>query len=81
MAAKRYNMGYDDDGQRVNFSGPILSQSHKLDELLERDECQIRQAVHKSLLQRGNRKQYWLSREEAGTLVAERSWLAVIRAS
>ncbi|KAF6167161.1 hypothetical protein GIB67_029799 [Kingdonia uniflora] len=58
MAAKRYNMGYDDDGQRVDFSGPILSQSHKLDELLERHERQIRQAVRKSLLQRGNKKQY-----------------------
>ncbi|KAF6164036.1 hypothetical protein GIB67_028740 [Kingdonia uniflora] len=73
MAAKRYNMDYDDDGQRVDFSGPILTQSHKLDELQKRHERQIRQAVRKSFLQRGNKKIYSLSREEAGTLVAERS--------
>lgn len=46
--------GFQDQGEKVEFSGPLLSQSHRIDELLERHERQIRQAVRKSWFQRGN---------------------------
>jgi hypothetical protein len=46
-------MGYQDQGDAVEFSGPLLSQSHKVDELLEKHERQIRRIVRKSWFQRG----------------------------
>ncbi|XP_010258219.1 PREDICTED: probable serine/threonine-protein kinase At1g54610 isoform X2 [Nelumbo nucifera] len=55
MAAKRSNLGYQDQGDMVEFSGPLLSQSHRVDELLERHERHIRQAVRRSWFQRGKR--------------------------
>uniref|UniRef100_A0ACD5UK20 Uncharacterized protein n=1 Tax=Avena sativa TaxID=4498 RepID=A0ACD5UK20_AVESA len=42
-------------GERVEYSGPILSQSHKFDELLEKRECHIRQVVRKSWFGRGRK--------------------------
>lgn len=45
--------GYQDQGDKVEFSGPLLSQSHRIDELLEKNERHIRQAVRKSWFQRG----------------------------
>lgn len=45
--------GYQDQGDTVEFSGPLLSQSHKVDELLEKHERQIRRIVRKSWFQRG----------------------------
>ncbi|MBA0616567.1 hypothetical protein Godav_016609 [Gossypium davidsonii] len=53
MAAKRNNLDYQDEREKVEFSGPLLSQSHRVDELLERNERQIRQAIRKSWFQRG----------------------------
>lgn len=44
---------YQDQGEKVEFSGPLLSQSHRVDELLERHERHIRQAVRRSWFQRG----------------------------
>ncbi|KDO55459.1 hypothetical protein CISIN_1g005119mg [Citrus sinensis] len=55
MATKRNNLGFQDQGEKVEFSGPLLSQSHRIDELLERHERQIRQAVRKSWFQRGKK--------------------------
>lgn len=37
----------------MEFSGPLLSQSNRIDELLERHERQIRRAVRKSWFHRG----------------------------
>ncbi|OVA08822.1 Protein kinase domain [Macleaya cordata] len=51
LPAKRSNL----DEDRADFSGPLLTQSYKVDELLERQELRIRRAVrnhHGS--QRGN---------------------------
>ncbi|WCJ35899.1 Protein kinase superfamily protein [Euphorbia peplus] len=56
MEARRNNMGYQDRGEKVDFSGPLLCQSHKVDELLEKHERHIRQAVRKSWFHRGSRK-------------------------
>ncbi|GAB4860811.1 Protein IMPAIRED IN BABA-INDUCED STERILITY 1 [Ancistrocladus abbreviatus] len=55
MGARRNNM---DQEEKVEFSGPLLSQSHRIDELLERHERRIRQAVRRSWFRRGkkNRK-------------------------
>lgn len=36
----------------MEFSGPLLSQPNKVDELLEKHERQIRQAVRRSWFQR-----------------------------
>ncbi|KAJ0106318.1 hypothetical protein Patl1_18810 [Pistacia atlantica] len=47
--------GYQDQGDKVEFSGPLLSQSNRIDELLERHERHIRQAVRKSWFQRGKK--------------------------
>ncbi|KAL5746779.1 hypothetical protein ACOSP7_023751 [Xanthoceras sorbifolium] len=55
MAAKRNKLGYQDQGDKVEFSGPLLSQSNRIDELLERHERQIRQAVRKSWFQKGRK--------------------------
>ncbi|XP_031255003.1 protein IMPAIRED IN BABA-INDUCED STERILITY 1 isoform X1 [Pistacia vera] len=55
MASKRNNLGYQDQGDKVEFSGPLLSQSNRIDELLERHERHIRQAVRKSWFQRGKK--------------------------
>ncbi|KAI3685060.1 hypothetical protein L6452_34293 [Arctium lappa] len=52
---KRINMIYQDQEEKVEFSGPLLSQSHRIDELLERHERQIRQAVRRSWFQRGKK--------------------------
>lgn len=40
-------------GERVEYSGPLLSQTHKVDELLEKHERHIRQVVRKSWFRRG----------------------------
>ncbi|OVA13404.1 Protein kinase domain [Macleaya cordata] len=55
MGAKKYNMGCQDQGELVEFSGPLLSQSHRVDELLERHERHIRRAVRKSWFQKGKK--------------------------
>jgi len=48
------DFGLQDQEEKVEFSGPLLSQSHRIDELLERHERHIRQAVRRSWFQRGN---------------------------
>ncbi|GMH21556.1 hypothetical protein Nepgr_023398 [Nepenthes gracilis] len=52
IGAKRNNMDQED---KVEFSGPLLSQSHRIDELLERHERHIRQAVRRSWFQKGKK--------------------------
>lgn len=49
LALKKMNL-LGDHGDRVEYSGPLLSQSHRVDELLEKRERQIRHAVQKSWL-------------------------------
>ncbi|XP_068655529.1 protein IMPAIRED IN BABA-INDUCED STERILITY 1-like [Aristolochia californica] len=44
------------DGERVEFSGPLLSQSNKVDEILQRNERHIRQAVRRSWFERGKKQ-------------------------
>ncbi|RWW27620.1 hypothetical protein GW17_00007951 [Ensete ventricosum] len=41
------------DQDRIEFSGPLLSESHKVDELLQKHERHIRQAVRRSWFQKG----------------------------
>lgn len=53
MEAKRNNMDKED---KVEFSGPLLSQTHRIDELLEKHERRIRQAVRRSWFQRGKNR-------------------------
>nr|XP_043636980.1 protein IMPAIRED IN BABA-INDUCED STERILITY 1-like [Erigeron canadensis] len=52
---KKINMMYQDQEEKVEFSGPLLSQPNRIDELLERHERQIRQAVRRSWFQRGKK--------------------------
>ncbi|CAN7063786.1 unnamed protein product [Brassica oleracea var. botrytis] len=52
-AAKLGHLGYKDNDEKIEFSGPLLSQSYGVDELLERHERQIRQLVRKSWSQKG----------------------------
>ncbi|KAI3736836.1 hypothetical protein L2E82_26823 [Cichorium intybus] len=52
---KRMNMVYQDQEEKVEFSGPLLTQSHRIDELLEKHERQVRQAVRRSWFQRVKR--------------------------
>lgn len=42
-----------DQVDKVEFSGPLLSQTQTVEELLEKHERQIRQAVRQSWFQRG----------------------------
>ncbi|CAN8292568.1 unnamed protein product [Cochlearia groenlandica] len=52
-AAKRGHVVYKDNDEKIEFSGPLLSQSYGVDELLERQERQIRQLVRKSWFKKG----------------------------
>ncbi|KAL2516045.1 Protein kinase superfamily protein [Forsythia ovata] len=52
MAAKRISLVYQNQAEKVEFSGPLLSQSQRIDDLLEKHERQIRQAVRRSWFQR-----------------------------
>lgn len=56
LPPKRKALGFQDEGERVEFSGPLLSQSSKVDELLEKHERHIRQAVRRSWFQRGKKQ-------------------------
>lgn len=47
-----HSQGYKDQEVKVEFSGPLLSQSHKVDQLLEKHERHMRQAVRRSWFQR-----------------------------
>nr|GEV65038.1 probable serine/threonine-protein kinase At1g54610 [Tanacetum cinerariifolium] len=49
---KKIDSIYQNQEEKIEFSGPLLSQSHQIDELLERHERQIRQAVRRSWLQK-----------------------------
>ncbi|XP_022948890.1 protein IMPAIRED IN BABA-INDUCED STERILITY 1-like [Cucurbita moschata] len=53
MEAKRSNLSYQDQVDKVEYSGPLLSQSSRVDELLDRHERHIRQTVRRSWFQRG----------------------------
>ncbi|CAK7322838.1 unnamed protein product [Dovyalis caffra] len=55
MEAKRSNLVFQDQAAKVDFSGPLLSQTHRVDELLERHERHIRQAVRKSWFKKGKK--------------------------
>lgn len=44
---------YQDSGEKVEFSGPLLSQMHTVDELLERHERHIRRTARRSWFQKG----------------------------
>ncbi|XP_042503101.1 protein IMPAIRED IN BABA-INDUCED STERILITY 1-like isoform X2 [Macadamia integrifolia] len=52
LADKKNNR---DRGDRVDLSGPLLSQSNGVEELLERNERHIRQAARRSWFQRGKK--------------------------
>lgn len=49
---------FQEQADKVEFSGPLLSQSHRVDELLEKHERQIRQAVRRSWFQKGKHAVY-----------------------
>ncbi|KAI3997040.1 hypothetical protein MKX01_021316 [Papaver californicum] len=48
--------GCQEEGEMVEFSGPLLSQAHRVDELLEKRDRRIRRAVQKSWFQRGKKE-------------------------
>ncbi|KAK1293694.1 putative serine/threonine-protein kinase [Acorus calamus] len=52
MSSSRSSLGYQDQGDIVEFSGPLLSQAYKVDELLEKHERHIRRVVRRSWFQR-----------------------------
>ncbi|KAK1317231.1 putative serine/threonine-protein kinase [Acorus calamus] len=52
MSSNRSSLGYQDQGDIVEFSGPLLSQAYKVDELLEKRERHIRRVVRRSWFQR-----------------------------
>ncbi|XP_019710756.1 protein IMPAIRED IN BABA-INDUCED STERILITY 1 isoform X2 [Elaeis guineensis] len=56
VSSNHSSLGYQDQVDRVEFSGPLLSQSHKVDELLEKHERHIRRVVRKSWFLRVARK-------------------------
>ncbi|CAL9128720.1 unnamed protein product [Musa textilis] len=57
LSMRHNNLGFHDQ-DRIEFSGPLLSESHKVDELLQKHERHIRQAVRRSWFQRvAGRKQ------------------------
>ncbi|CAN1839754.1 Protein IMPAIRED IN BABA-INDUCED STERILITY 1 [Linum perenne] len=59
LQARRSKLGFQHQGDKVEFSGPLLSQSsRRVDELLQRHERHIRQVVRRlSWFQRGKKTQ------------------------
>ncbi|GJN32961.1 hypothetical protein PR202_gb21510 [Eleusine coracana subsp. coracana] len=53
LQSKNSFKGDHDQGEKVEYSGPLLSQTHKVDELLQKHERHIRQVVRKSWFRRG----------------------------
>ncbi|GAU33059.1 hypothetical protein TSUD_152140 [Trifolium subterraneum] len=51
--SKRSNLSYQDQGEKIGFSGPLLSKMHTVDELLERNERHIRRTVRRSWFPKG----------------------------
>ncbi|XP_022133888.1 probable serine/threonine-protein kinase At1g54610 isoform X3 [Momordica charantia] len=48
------HLGHDDDQEsHIEFSGPLLTQPHSVDELLQRNESHIRRVARKSRFERG----------------------------
>ncbi|KAI4303776.1 hypothetical protein MLD38_039370 [Melastoma candidum] len=56
LAPKRNGMGYQNHGDKIEFSGPLLSQSYRIDELLEKHERHVRQAVRRSWFQKAKKE-------------------------
>ncbi|KAK2355237.1 Protein kinase superfamily protein [Trifolium repens] len=54
--SRRSNRRYQDQEEKVEFSGPLISQMHTVDELLERHERHIRHTVRRSWFQRGKKR-------------------------
>ncbi|RVW30457.1 Protein impared in BABA-induced sterility 1 [Vitis vinifera] len=50
--ARRHNLGLKDHPDRVEFSGPLLCEPHRVEEHLQRRESQIRQATQIPWLQK-----------------------------
>ncbi|KAL1334176.1 hypothetical protein HN51_063071 [Arachis hypogaea] len=50
--SKRSNLSSQDQGDTVDFSGPLISQMHTVDEILERHERHIRRTVRRSWFQK-----------------------------
>ncbi|XP_024033114.1 protein IMPAIRED IN BABA-INDUCED STERILITY 1 [Morus notabilis] len=53
LAVLAKSMDYEDDENHIEFSGPLLLRPHRMDELLHRNENQIRLANRKSRFERG----------------------------
>ncbi|GMN42180.1 hypothetical protein TIFTF001_011391 [Ficus carica] len=52
MAALAKSMDYEDEENHIEFSGPLLLRPYRMDELLHKNENQIRQANRKSRFER-----------------------------
>ncbi|KAK1435837.1 hypothetical protein QVD17_01607 [Tagetes erecta] len=52
---KKIDSIYQNQEDKIEFSGPLLTQSHQINELLERHERHIRQATRRSWLQKGRK--------------------------
>ncbi|PWZ37039.1 putative serine/threonine-protein kinase [Zea mays] len=55
LSSKNGFKGGHGQEEKVEYSGPLLSQSHKVDELLQKNERHIRQAVRTSWFRRGRK--------------------------
>ncbi|OEL22116.1 putative serine/threonine-protein kinase [Dichanthelium oligosanthes] len=55
LSSKNSFKGDHDQEGKVEYSGPLLSQSHKVDELLQKHERHIRQVVRTSWFRRGRK--------------------------
>lgn len=55
LSSKNSFKGDHDQEEKVEYSGPLLSQSHKVDELLQKNERHIRQVVRTSWFRRGRK--------------------------
>ncbi|XP_010923564.1 protein IMPAIRED IN BABA-INDUCED STERILITY 1 [Elaeis guineensis] len=55
-STKHSILEYQNRGDRVEFSGPLLSQTQKIDELLQKHERHIREAVRRSWFQKGRKQ-------------------------
>ncbi|KAK4779263.1 hypothetical protein SAY86_006791 [Trapa natans] len=56
VTSKRSDLGYQTHADKVEFSGPLLSQPRGIEELLERHEWRIQQAARKSWFQRAKKQ-------------------------
>ncbi|XP_076960657.1 protein IMPAIRED IN BABA-INDUCED STERILITY 1-like isoform X1 [Bidens hawaiensis] len=61
---KKIDSIYQNQEEKIEFSGPLLTQPHQITELLEKNDRHIRQAARRSLLQKGKNQKLFIKHHQ-----------------